>query len=80
VNVESIILALSAGSTVPALATAVKAWLQGRKNTARVTITVRDKNDEKVNIELNPENAEQAEEIIQKFLDQYPPEKREADK
>ena len=77
---ESIILALSAGSVVPALATAIRAWLQGSKSSARVTITVRDKNNEKVNIELNPENAEQAEEIIQKFLDQYPPEKREADR
>ena len=79
-DVESIILAISASSVVPALATAVKAWLQGRKNTATVTITVRGENDEKVNIELNPENAEQAEEIIQKFLDQHPSGNRAADK
>ncbi len=80
VDVESIILAISVGAVVPALTTAIKAYLQARRDVAKVTITIRNEDHELVNVELNPENAEQAEEIIQKFLDRHPSEKRVADK
>jgi hypothetical protein len=78
-SLESIILGISVSAVIPALLSAIRVYLKGRKNDAKITIEIRNKNRQLIQIELNPENAEQAEEIIRKFLDQHPSEKPVAD-